>query len=140
MFAEQSLSYDFKDNNKDIVKKTRPTYVDMPFMLKFKSARRENLRVYVLAGFQYSYNLAAGKEKQSENEFDPTSITIKSKRDLYSYSFGFGLDLYNTYFKFSPEIKITNGITSALVTEKTAYSTPIEQFFPRAIVLSFLFE
>ncbi len=139
-FTEHQLKYEYANAANNITKRIESTYIEVPLSVKFKSTRINNHRFYLIGGLQYNYNLSAGKEKQNEDEFDLTTIRVKEAQNGISYSFGFGFDIYNDYFKFTPEIKITNGLQNVLVTEKHQYSSVIDKLFLRTFVLSFYFE
>jgi len=88
------------------------SFLEFPLLLKYKGERLNNVRPYVIGGFNYRYDLAGKKE------FDDTkAIYLRIKRpDLY-YELGAGLDFYLVYFKLSVELKMSNGFGDVLVKE-----------------------
>ena len=86
------------------------SFLEFPLLLKLKGERLNNVRPYVIGGFNYRYDLAAKKDFDDEK---PVYIRIK-KPDLY-YELGAGLDFYLPYFKLSVELKMSNGISDVLV-------------------------
>ncbi|HDS07871.1 MAG TPA: PorT family protein [Bacteroides sp.] len=75
-----------------------PSFLDFPLHFKYRSARVNNYRPYVVGGLNFRYDMSAKKEYDGDsNEY------VKFKpADLY-VEFGFGVDTYLRYFKFAPE-------------------------------------
>jgi hypothetical protein len=135
VLSERQLVYTMKDST--VIKKTiESALVEFPLMIKFKSDRFQNLRFYVIGGGKYSYDLSS-TAKASKNPQDP-KVSIYPNN--YSYEFGAGLDLYFPYFKFSPEIKLSQGINNILVPDNTIYSGVFTRFRSNFIYFSLYFE
>jgi hypothetical protein len=115
------------------------SFLEFPLLLKLKGDRLNNVRPYVLGGFNYRYDLAAKKDFEDNK---PVYIRIK-KPDLY-YELGAGLDFYLPYFKLSIELKMSNGMSDILVKESAPghpeYLNAIEKMKSQIWVLSFHFE
>lgn len=115
------------------------SFLEFPLLLKYKGARLNNVRPYVIGGLNYRYDLAAKKEFDEEK---PVYIRLK-RPDLY-YEVGTGLDFYLTYFKLSIELKMSNGFRDILVDETAAghpeYRNAIERMKSQIWVLAFHFE
>src|SRR5687768_11754019 len=63
-FTQRNLEYamvytdsNFKDET--ITKQVESTYLEFPFLLKFKSARIDNYRIYVIAGWKYAIDMVS---------------------------------------------------------------------------------
>jgi hypothetical protein len=115
------------------------SFLEFPLLLKLKGDRLNNVRPYVLGGFNYRYDLAAKKDFEDNK---PVYIRLK-KPDLY-YELGAGLDFYLPYFKLSIELKMSNGMSDILVKESAPghpeYLNAIEKMKSQIWVLSFHFE
>jgi hypothetical protein len=115
------------------------SFLEFPLLLKYKGERLNNVRPYVIGGFNYRYDLAGKKE------FDDTkAIYLRIKRpDLY-YELGAGLDFYLVYFKLSVELKMSNGFGDVLVKEAAPghpeYENAIEKMKSQIWILAFHFE
>jgi hypothetical protein len=98
-----------------------------------------NVRPYVIGGFNYRHDLAA---KKDFDDAKPVYIRI-TKPDLY-YELGAGLDFYLPYFKLSVELKMSNGMNDVLVKDYAPgheqYGNAIEKMKSQIWVLSFHFE
>ena len=137
-FSQRNLEYFFlyaPGNGATTLKKVESTYLEFPLILKFKSARINNYRIYVLAGAKYAIDMVSqAKVVAVDKEL------IKLQRYDYGYEIGIGFDFYMSYFKFSPEIKMYHGIPNLLVQDGTKYSSPLEALYAKSFVLSLTFE
>jgi hypothetical protein len=139
-FGDRVLHYTVKFQDTvfhDVNKKIESTYVDFPLYLKFKSSRMNNVRLYVIGGFQYSIDLASQAKKKQQ---DRDEIFVKLHRHDYSFHAGVGADFYLTYFKFSTELKMGYGFRDLIVREGNLYSNSIERLNSKILQISFLFE
>ena len=134
MFSQRNIQYSFVNPLNDIRRSLQIANVDIPLLLKFRSDRIDNFRMYAIGGFKYSIDMAS-QEKVVEDV-----QRVKIIRNDISYEIGFGFDFYLPYFKFSPEIKLAQGIRNVLVPESHVYSNPIEGLRARTIMISFNFE
>ena len=137
-FAQRNLEYAFlyaPSNGEVALKKVESTYLEFPLLLKFKSARINNYRIYVLGGFKYSIDMVSqAKVEDTDKEL------IKLQRHDYGYEIGLGFDFYMPYFKFSPEIKMYHGLPNLLVQDGTRFAQPLHGLYSKVFVLSFTFE
>lgn len=120
-----------------VQKKVESTYIDFPILLKFKSSRMNNMRVYVLGGFNYSIDLASQAKKKNEQKDE---VLIKLYRNDYSFQIGVGMDFYLTFFKFSTEFKMAYGFRDLIQREGNLFSNSIERLNSKTMQVSFLFE
>lgn len=133
-FTQRNLTYTF-DSSQKIVK-IESAYCDGSVLLKYKSARRRNVRAYVIAGLRMSYDLASTMGQNRSNN----SPVVSLKPITYGYEGGFGLDIYFPYFKLSPEIKFCNTIWNAMYRDGYAYTNAINKITPQMVVFSLHFE
>lgn len=119
--------------------KLESSYLEFPLLLKYKGERLNNVRPYVIGGFNFRYDLAGKKEY---DEAKPIYLRLV-RPDLY-YEAGAGLDFYLTYFKLSLEVKMSNGLTDILVKEQAPghpeFTRAIEKMKSQIWVFSFHFE
>jgi hypothetical protein len=115
------------------------SFLEFPLLLKYKGKRLNNVKPYLIGGLNYRYDLAGKKEYDEEK---PVYLRLK-RSDIY-YEFGTGLDFYLPYFKFSVELKMSNGLRDVLVhdpaTGHSQYSRAIEKMKSQIWVISFHFE
>lgn len=111
------------------------TFLEFPLLLKYKSERINNYRVYVIGGVNPKMDLAT-KKKIPEDKMPMIRL---SQPDIYA-EFGAGIDFYLPYFKFSPELKMGVGFNNMLVEDNTQYSGAMKYLKSKIIMLSFHFE
>lgn len=129
-FKEQTSGDEFKTG-------VRNNYITLPLQLKLNAGRVDNYRPYVIAGAYGSIELASRKNQP-----------ILLKPYDYGLEIGFGCDFYLPYFKLSPELKFTFGLTDMLEKnrddlankDEIKYSKSLSKATQRMIVLSFNFE
>jgi len=83
---------------------TEETLVEFPLLIKYKSQRFNNTRMFFLAGV----NPQIRTKKQDEADEDDIVLI---GRDM-ALELGMGFDLYFKYFKFSPEIRFSHGLSN----------------------------
>ena len=133
-FVQRNIQYDFP-NSKKIVK-VESAYCDASLLLKYKSARRKNTRLYVLGGGRLSYDFTSTVTKNRGLE-DPVVSLVPW---TYGWEAGVGLDFYFEYFKFSPEIKACQTLGNALYKDGYIFTNYIDRIAPQMIQISFHFE
>ncbi|MFZ0283092.1 MAG: porin family protein [Bacteroidales bacterium] len=115
------------------------SFLEFPFLLKYKGDRLNNARPYVIGGINFRYDLAGKKEYDDEK---PVYLRVK-RADLY-YELGAGLDFYLPYFKFSVELKMSNGIRDIVVHDPAPgypqYANAIERMRSQIWIIAFHFE
>ncbi len=116
--------------NEDIIE---ATYVDFPIMLKYKSERHQNFRMYMVAGIVPSIE-ASGKKRKEKSE----SLFQIAGGNL-SFEVGFGVDMYYPLYKFSPEIRYSRGLINVLKDDPLGNSKGIEKLTTHSISLYFQF-
>ena len=137
VFGERILNYQFNNqSNLSLTdKRIESTLIDFPVSLKYKSARYNNFRTYVMCGVKYSLDIAS----QSEIDDEGQELVKLNNHDLMIEG-GFGIDFYLQYFKFSPQIKISHGIINILSKDKTLYTQTIDNLKTNSWIISFTFE
>jgi len=137
-FSARNINYTFYDNGILVgttKKEIESTYLQFPLLVKFKSNRINNYRAYVIAGFKYSVDMVSqAKVENKDKEF------VKLTRQDYGYEIGIGFDFYLERFKFSPEIKMYNGLNNLLVEDPKIFSSSLESLKSKTFMISFLFE
>ena len=115
------------------------SFIELPLVFKYKAMRLNNVRPYLLGGFNYRYDLAGKKEYDEDKP-----VYIRLKRGDLNYEVGTGMDFYLTYFKLSVELKMSNGMRDILVHDPAPghpeYSDAIEKMKSQIWILSFHFE
>jgi hypothetical protein len=136
-FGDRVLDYTLKKDTStvSVSKKIESTFIDFPLLLKYKSKRLNNVRAYVITGFQYSIDMASQAKKKDKN-----NDLVKLKSNDFLYEFGVGFDFYLEYFKFSTEIKMMYGMRDLLERDNTIFTSSIKRLNSKIFQISFLFE
>lgn len=133
-FYEHTLRYRYTDETPTEEKLVETTMVELPVLLKYKSERRGNIRMYMIGGVKPG--LEASGKKDMENISSNIGITSMN----LSLEAGFGFDLYYPLFKFSPELRFSRGIVNILENTTNQYGQPLERINTNTITLYLLFQ
>ncbi len=131
-FASKNLNYQYGSPSDSTVNKTiESIYMHLPLQLKFKSDRIKNFRFYGLGGIKFDYDLAANARSRRPDEF------LKVSPNDFGYEIGVGFEFFNPNFIFSPEIKLSQGLTNQLYPDHGLQLTnAINTLKTRMIVIS----
>lgn len=134
-FARRDMNYIF---NKGVVKTPtiESTYMEVPLTFEYKSRRHKNVRAYILGGVTYRYDFTS----DIDTDRSDTKPIVALYPNTFSYDIGFGLDLYYDYFKFSPEIKLSNGLGNQLVPDEFVYASSLGRVSPKLLQFSLIFQ
>jgi len=138
VFGERNLNYSFIDSSgvtDQRIKRIESTLIDFPIYIKYKSARYNNFRTYVLAGIKYSLDVASQDKIDDEGK-----ELVKLKKNDLMGEIGFGFDFYLEYFKFSPQIKLSHGFLNLISGDETVYTKSINHLSTNGWIISFTFE
>jgi len=133
-FVQRNIVYEFDNVIREV--KVESAYGDASFLIKYKSERRKNTRIYVIAGARASYDFASTINKNRGVMNPVVSLNPLS----FGWEAGAGLDIYFEYFKFSPELKVCNTIGNAMYRDNFIYTQSINTIAPQLIQFSFHFE
>tara|TARA_R110001592_G_scaffold363389_1_gene686889 strand:+ start:9556 stop:10266 length:711 start_codon:yes stop_codon:yes gene_type:complete len=81
---------------------TEETLIELPLLLKYKSQRFNNTRMFFVGGINGQFRT---KNQEEANE-DPVAL----KGTDFALEMGLGFDLYFQFFKFSPEVRFSHGL------------------------------
>jgi hypothetical protein len=133
---QYTLNYNIYDDGavKLVQGQKEAFYAEIPFLLKFKSQRRNNFRMYVVGGAKPSFEVSGKKAEDIQEE----RLLVNSFN--LSYEFGFGVDIYYEWFKFSPEIRFSRGMTNALNDKQNSFSRPINNLVTNSVSIYLQFQ
>lgn len=127
-FYEFPVDYNYTDDHID-PQLIEATYVEIPILLKYKSERHKNFRVYFVGGVAPGFEVSGKKRKeQSDNR-------LLTKEFNVNIELGFGIDMYYPLFKFSPEIRFSKGLLNLLREDEIGYSEGIESLKMNVVTL-----
>ena len=138
-FGQRNIRYYLNKTLYDERQRIESSFLEFPLLLKYKGARLNNVRPYIIGGINYRYDLAGKKDYDVDKQ-----VYLRLRRsDLY-YEFGAGLDFYLPYFKLSVELKMSNGLRDVLVHDPASgypeYVDAIKRMQSQIWILAFHFE
>jgi Outer membrane protein beta-barrel domain len=141
LFSSKNLTYTLKhpDPAKEeqpfMVKRVESIFLGLPVHVKFRSDRIDNFRVYMFAGGKVEYDMASNASARKAEEL------VKLKKFDYGVEAGIGFNFYTPVVIFTPEIKISNGLTNSHARDPNLkYSNVIDKLNTRMVVLSLIIE
>jgi Outer membrane protein beta-barrel domain len=132
-FSEKII--DYHTTNSIVENKMNTTYLTFPVLLRFKSEPVKDLRIFVIAGMKYDYNIIP--QQRTNNE--PNKIVLK--KNGLSMEYGIGLQYFFPYFIFSPELKYSHSLYNMYdAGQSDINNSAIKGLYPRSLTLSINFE
>lgn len=130
LFNDKNLNFGFKNGSTQNIK--IPTIVyDMPIELKFKTDPLKDLKIYVVAGMKYSYDIGANLQARIKT-FMP-----QQKRSDLSVTYGVGIEIHFPLFRLCPEFKVANSILNThMRTDGFQNSNFIHRLYNRTFLFS----
>jgi hypothetical protein len=142
-FGERYLNYsilgyesDGGINYIDVKKNVGSVFIDIPLYIKYKSKRHNNMLAYIIAGGQYSLDIASNARKR---DLSGQTVVKLKKNDFYAIV-GTGFDFYNPWFKLGVEVKMSYGLFDMLKRDNTIYTQGIQKLNSKVFQLCFTFE
>lgn len=138
-FGQRKLNYYVSNTVYDDRQTVESSFLEFPLLVKYKGARLNNVRPYLISGLNFRHDLAGRKGFDDDKE-----VYLRLHRsDLY-FEFGAGMDFYLPYFKLAVELKLSHGLRDVLVRETAPgypeYVNAIESLKSTMWVLAFHFE
>ncbi len=132
-FYEHKLRYNYINGifEEELVE---TTMVEFPLLLKYKSMRRGNIRMYMIGGVK------PGIEASGKKEIQNSTKSLEVKNFNLNLEAGIGFDLYFPLFKFSPEIRFSKGVIDVLDNTENKFGQPLRRVNTNTITLYLLFQ
>jgi hypothetical protein len=141
LFVNKSINYNLKypnssnDETPVMNQQVESILLGVPIQLKLKSDRIGNFRVYMMGGVKFETDLTSKANSRNAENF------VKLKKADMGIEAGIGFNFYNKMFIFSPEIKISNGISNVHSRDADLkFSNVIDRIQSRQIIFSLIFE
>jgi hypothetical protein len=130
-FYSRNIKYEFYHSSE--VQTIESTFMEIPLLLKYKSMRRNNSRMYVIGGLKAGIEAGAKKKQRKTSDLRTDGFDL-------CLDMGVGMDLYCPLFKFSPEIRFSHGLLNLLSHDPNIYSSSLSSISSNTISLFFNFE
>ena len=138
-FYSGKTTLEFKNQNliteKDSIREIKSTYINVPLLLKFSANRIGNWRPFIVGGPYAAINLSSNNGNNSG--------TFKVKKWNYGYQIGVGIDVYLSYFKFTPSIRGVFSVTDDAIRDadpQSPWTANIHKMRSRGVFLVLTFE
>ena len=133
-FAGRSIDYTAREGEMT-QRKVSSVFAEFPVQVRYKSEPWKDIRMFVLGGVKYSYDVASDSKTKDAEEL------VKFSPSDFQLEVGAGLQFYFPYFIFSPEVKFSHGLGNVLLfDERVAASNVLDKVVSRAFTLSLHFE
>lgn len=135
-FAERNIEYKSPKNVKiPYTRKIESVFFEIPVHLRYTSHPYHDIRVFVIGGVKYSIDLASDARTRQ------AAYLVKVSPTDFALEFGAGIQMFFPYFIFSPEIKISRGISNILYYDNNLQDSKVlEKILTQCFTLSFHFE
>ena len=124
---------------KDLIREIQSTFVHIPLLVKFSTKRINNIKPFIVGGVSTGLNLSSQENNPDDNSKNNFRVT---KNNLY-YELGIGIDLYLTWFKFTPSIRGVFSMQDELVNDvdpTSPWTRNLSQMQTRGLFLNFTFQ
>lgn len=115
-----------------VVQQINTFSAEVPLLVKYESLRRGNTQMYFVGGIKPS--IVVGGQKNG----NPDILQVGDSD--FSIEYGVGLDLFYPFFKFSPELRYSRGITNVHKPFDSIYNNSIQRLSTNTITLYLNFE
>lgn len=128
----REVRYDYAGSSRSEVRES--AWLDIPLLLKYKSQRRKNTRMYLIGGGSFGIETNVRKREvigSSKLSTNTTDFTVE---------YGIGFEQFFEYFKFSPEIRFSHGIPNMFRPTNNTASLGIRRLNTHAVTIYLNFE
>lgn len=134
-FAERNIEYASPRAGRTPSQKLESVFVEIPFHARYKSQPYNDIRLFVIAGVKYSFDVASDSRTRQADEL------VKISPTDFAFEYGAGIQFFFPYFIFSPELKVSHGISNVLIyDDDLERSRVIDKILSRAFTISLHFE
>lgn len=137
-FAERTIEFTRNRNAAQLTRQSiESVFVELPFQFRYKSAPFNDLRLFLIGGIKYSFDVASNSRSQNEE----ANNLLKVSPSDFTLEYGAGIQFFFPFFIFSPEFKISQGIGNTLIfNNNLEESTVLEKLLSRTFTISLHFE
>ena len=135
-FAERNIRYTSPSGFRPpYSRKVESVFVEMPFHIRYKSVPYNDMRLFIIAGIKYSFDVASDSRTRQSDEL------VKISPTDFAFEYGAGVQFFFPYFIFSPEFKVSQGISNILIyNDELDQSSVIQKILSRTFTISLHFE
>ena len=131
----EGLIFDESDTEREI----RSTYIHIPLLLKISTKRINNIKPFIVAGVSTALNLSSNQDNPDDN----SQGNFRLKKNNIFYEMGIGIDIYLTWFKFTPSIRGVFSISDEHIKDfdsNSPWTRNISKMQTRGVFVNFTFQ
>lgn len=133
-FANKQLNYNFSDETAQ-TKSIDQIYFDLPVELKIKSEPLKDVKLYLIAGLKYGYDI--GGNFKARKSLDMPRLSAHD----FGVNYGAGIEIHFPLFILSPEFRVFNSVLNLHKQNETIpYSRFLKGLYNRTFTFSINFE
>ncbi len=135
-FTDKKIDY-YGDLSGELTNEKRfeSVFIDVPFLVRYKSTPYNDMRLYVISGVKYTYDVNSNSNARNNQNL------IKISPHDFQFEIGAGFQFFFPYFIFSPELKMSTGIGNVLLyDENLKESKVLDKVLTNMFSISFHFE
>lgn len=132
-FYDHKLIYQYT-NDQYQEQLVETTFMEFPVLIKYKSTRRGNVRMYMVGGITPAFELSG------KNDVESNTTNLSVRKSNLSLDAGMGFDFYFPLFKFSQEIRFSRGITNMLGPDASVFKEPLSRVNTNTVSVYFIFQ
>ena len=132
--TNKELKYEIFGHPEPITDARDLDYFEIPVLFKYKSDRRKNSRMYMLAGanFMVESNVRGGQKRLKSN--------LPTKTADLCLEYGFGFEQFLEFGKFTGELRFSHGIRNLYVPDPKEYRKGLENIKSHTVTIYLYFE
>jgi len=126
-------------NENELEREIRSTYIHIPLLLKISTKRINNIKPFVVGGVSTALNLSSNQDNPEDNSQGNFRLL---KNNLF-YEMGIGIDMYLTWFKFTPSIRGVFSLIDEHIKDldpDSPWTRNISKMQTRGIFINFTFQ
>jgi hypothetical protein len=138
-FTQRNLRFPGFEEENDILREVKSTYIHIPLLVKFSTKRLNNWKPFIVGGVSTSLNLSSNENNPEDNE----EGRFRTTRFTNYYELGVGIDFYLYFFKFSPSIRGVFATSNELVPDEnpnSPYTGNLNSINSRGVFINFTFQ
>ena len=121
-------------NGTEKIEKRESTWIEIPLLLKYKSERRGNSRMYLIAG------ATLGLETNVKRSRTGGAGTLATKSSDVTLDYGIGFEQFFEFFKLAPELRFSHGLTNIFQPSKNSLGAGLNKMTTHTVTLYLNFE
>lgn len=131
---DRQVKYSYPGGTEKIEKR-ESTWIEIPLLLKYKSERRVNSRMYMVAGVSLGIETNVKRSRGAA-----TTGRLDTKSSDLAIEYGVGYEQFFEFFKFTPELRFSHGLGNVFVPNANGASRGISKLTTHTVTLYLNFE